>query len=70
MEISLFADNCRGQNKSRFTVEMLLLVLLQIQNIESMELFFLECGYTQNENDPIHSIIERNKKGVSIYHPY
>ena len=70
MEISLFADNCRGQNKSRFPVEMLLLVPLQIQNIESMELFFLECGYTQNENDPTHSIIERNKKGVSIYHPY
>ena len=49
---------------------MLSQVLWQFQNIESMEWFFLECGHTQNENYSIHSVIEQNKKGVSIYHPY
>ena len=71
MEISLFADNCRGQDKNRFIVEMLPLVLLQFQNSQfyGMELFILERGHTHNENDSKHSAIEQNKNGVSIYHP-
>ena len=46
------------------------MVVLQFQDIQSMKLFFLDHGHMQNENDSIHSVIERNKKGVSIYHPY
>ena len=68
LEVSLFADNYR--RSEQVTVVNVVIVVLQFQNIQSMKLFFLNCGHMQNENDSIHSVIERNKKGVSIYHPY
>ena len=70
IEISLFADSSSGQNKNRFIVQMMSIVIQKFKNIKSIHLSFLERGHTQNENDSVHSVIERSKKGVSIYHPY
>ena len=67
--ISLFADNCPGQNKNRFVIQMLSLALLKNSNLKVIQLIFLEVGHTQNENDTIHSLIEGEKKGIDIYHP-
>ena len=53
-----------------FFVEMLSQVLLQFQDIQCMELFFLNRGHTQNEDDSIYSVNEQNIKGVLIYHSY
>lgn len=38
-------------------------------NIESIEIKFLESGHTQMEVDSMHSVIEREKKGRTIYSP-
>ena len=55
------------RTKTFFLVEMSQ-VLLQFQNIQCMELFLLDRGHTQNENDSLYSVKEQNIKGVLIYH--
>ena len=49
---------------------MLSVLTINTNNLTTVELIFLEKGHTQNENDSIHSCIERAKKGINIYHPY
>ena len=70
MEMVLFADNCPGQNKNRFVTQMILLAVMKFKNIKLIQLVFLERGNTQNENDSIHSTIEKGKKGITIFHPF
>ena len=62
MELVLFADNCLGQNKNRYIIQMMSLTVRKFKNLKSIELVFLERGHTQNENDSIHSTIEKSKK--------
>ena len=62
MELVLFADNCLGQNKNRYIIQMMSLAVRKFKNLKSIELVFLERGHTQNENDSIHSTIEKSKK--------
>ena len=65
--IIFFADNCTGQNKNRFVLQML--SLFTIKTGISTHLIFLEKGHTQNCNDTMHSNIEKAKKGIEIDHP-
>lgn len=65
--IYLFADNCPGQSKNRFIIQMLTLMANK-RNI-TVNLVYLEKGHTQNINDTAHSVIDRAKSGVNIHHP-
>ena len=67
--VTLFADNCPGQNRNRYLFKMLSVAALTIGNITSIELILLEKGHTQNENDSVHSRLENAKKGRTVYHP-
>ena len=69
-EVIFFSDNCPGQNKKHFVYKMLSGSTAQMQNLDSVELIFLEKGHTQNSNDNIHSRIEQAKKGIEIHHPH
>ena len=70
MELVLFADNCPRQNKNQFIIQMMSLAVRKFKNIKSIQLVFLERGHTQNENNLIHSNIEKSKKGITIFHPF
>ena len=69
-ELVFFADNCPGQNKNRYIIQMLSLLVRIFQNIKSVTLMFLERGHTQNKNDIIHSTVEQSQKGMTINHPW
>lgn len=62
----LFADNCAGQNKNRFIIQMLTHMANKMKI--TINLVYLEKGHTQNINDAAHSVIDRAKKGVNIHH--
>ena len=66
---TLFCDNCPGQNKNRFMLQMMALTVIKTLNLHEIELIFLEKGHTQNANDTIHSVIENAKKGIEVLHP-
>lgn len=64
-----FCDNCPGQNRNRFLMKMLSIVLHNTVNTMTIELIFLTKGHTQNENDSVHSCVEAAKKGITVYAP-
>ena len=68
-QVTLIADNCGSQNKSRMTNQMLVHAFRELPNVRVINYFFLEKGHTQNANDSIHSSIEQAKRGVTINHP-
>lgn len=65
----LFSDNCGGQNRNRFVATLYWFLVGSIDAIESVTHSFLEVGHTQNENDSIHSAIERAARKAKIYTP-
>ena len=68
-QVTLIADNCGSQNKSRMTNQMLVHAFSELPNVRVINYLFLEKGHTQNANDSIHSSIEQAKRGVTINHP-
>jgi hypothetical protein len=64
--VTLYSDNCGGQNRNRFFVSMLWYSLKSMK-FSSISHKFLERGHTMNENDSVHSVIERSLKDVSVY---
>jgi len=66
--ICTFSDNCAGQNKSKYTVVTFLKALAET-NINAIEHYYLEKGHTQNENDSVHSTVERAARKIPIYTP-
>ena len=66
--VCTFSDNCAGQNKSRYTVVTFLKALAETK-IEAIEHYYLEKGHTQNENDSVHSTIERAARKIPVYTP-
>ena len=69
MELVLFAENCLGQNKNRYIIQMMSLAVRKFKKLKSVQLVFLERGHTQNNNS-IHSTIEKSKKEITIFHPF
>nr|CAI5847710.1 unnamed protein product [Callosobruchus analis] len=66
IETMVKRDNCIGQNKNKILVMMYLFATKKFQ-IEIVHRFF-EAGHSQNENDSIHALIERNKQGKISSH--
>ncbi|KAL4719252.1 hypothetical protein ACJJTC_018955 [Scirpophaga incertulas] len=66
-EVNLWSDNCGGQNRNRIVYYMYLLAA----NIFKIKIChrFLEKGYTQNEGDSVHALIEKTARGREIYSP-
>ena len=65
----LFSDNCSGQNRNRFVAALYWFIVGSNNSVESITHSFLEVGHTQNENDAIHSVIERAVRKLQIYTP-
>ena len=70
--LTMFADNCGGQNKNCFMVEMLATMVIKLNLNEIVLIYFIlkqNIHDTHNINDNVYSVIERAKKGVNIHHP-
>jgi hypothetical protein len=59
--VVLYADNCFGQNKNKY-ITSLLMYAVQVLDIPSIHLHFFVVGHSQNENDHMHSLVEKQKK--------
>lgn len=66
-EFRFFSDNCSSQNRNRFVFGLYSLSSKKF-NI-SITHTFLEKGHTQNEGDSVHAVIEKYKKGKTVYVP-
>ena len=64
--VTTYSDNCSGQNRNRHFIAMLW-YSLKLLDFDSITHKYLERGHTQNENDSVHSCIERAMKNVSLY---
>lgn len=61
LQITFYSDNCCGQQKNKFMFS-LYLYALSVLNIKSITHKYLISGHTQNENDSVHSVIEKAVK--------
>ncbi|XP_045778740.1 uncharacterized protein LOC123876489 [Maniola jurtina] len=72
LEIVFYSDNCCGQQKNQFMFSMYMYALANFR-IKSITHKFLISGHTQNENDNVHSVIEKEVrkflKSSPIYVP-
>ena len=59
--ISMYSDKCGGQNRNRGMVTMMLEAVQQTP-VKQITHRFFESGHSQNENDSVHSVIERARK--------
>lgn len=57
--VDMFCDGCAGQNKNSILPAMMLHVIENSKNIKSIRLIILVPHHSQNENDCIHSCVER-----------
>ena len=64
--VTLYSDNCGGQNRNRFFMCMLWYALTAF-TFEKVEHKFFERGHTFNENDSMHSTIETALRKLSVY---
>lgn len=61
-EVTIWSDNCAGQNKNIHIIMCYLWLLKYIPNLQVINHKYLMKGHTHMEVDGIHSIIERKKK--------
>ena len=65
-KIFFFPDNCIAQNKNRYYLTMLWYCMYRFE-LTSICHKYLEKGHTQNENDTMHSLIERASIHIEIF---
>ena len=67
--LSLFSDNCPGQNRNCIVASMLYRSLFKHENLQSIGLTFLEVGHTHMECDSMHAAIENASRHAKIFIP-
>ena len=66
----LFSGACPGQNRNWNILGLFCaFVNLEAISIKKINHFFFESGHSQNENDAVHSVIERSAKRVQVFVP-
>jgi hypothetical protein len=74
VDVIFYTDNCTGQNKNKFIINLYMYALSKLEFIQSITHKFLITGHTQNEGDSVHSMIERNvekfQKSEPIFEQY
>lgn len=62
LDVVFYTGNCCGQHKNQFMFAMYLYAVQNFNFINSITHKFLIRGYSQNEGDSAHSVIERQIK--------
>nr|XP_037875673.1 uncharacterized protein LOC119630407 [Bombyx mori] len=66
-EVTLWSDNCAGQNKNVYLMMAYFWILTQKEHLQIINHKYLLKGHTHMEVDVIHSIIEREKKKIQEF---
>ena len=69
LHLSLFANNCPGQNRICIVASMLYYSLWMHKSLQTIELNFLEAGHTHMECDSMHASIEHASRNAKIFIP-
>lgn len=67
--ISLFCDNCPGQNKNRIILTMLMYFLKNSSNLKEIMLTYLVAGHTYMPVDSVHAVIEKHISKMTVEGP-
>lgn len=67
--LSLFCDNCPGQNKNKFVLSMLHYFLKNSKSVEEITLTYLVAGHTYMPVDSVHGVIEKYISNMNIQAP-
>lgn len=67
--ITLYCDNCSGQNKNKHILAMFSVFLQKSVNIKTINLNYLMAGHTYMPADSVHSTIDSFIKNKIIYAP-
>ena len=69
-EVNFFSDACPGQNRNWNVLALFqAFVSLEAKHIKKVNHYFFESGHSQNENDSVHSVIERAVKYIEVFVP-
>ena len=61
-ELTIWSDNCSGQNRNRMLFPAYMWLVEKIPNLEIINHKYLLKGHTHMEADTVHAIIERKRK--------
>lgn len=67
--LSLYCDNCGGQNKNKYVFTMIQYFLNQSKFVEKVHLNFLIAGHTYMTADSMHAVIENYTKNIIVQAP-
>lgn len=65
MDVVLYSDKYGGQNRNHYIGTMYTYAIQHLP-LNSTTHGYLESGDSQNENDSIHAVIQRSKKGMTV----
>lgn len=65
----LYCDSCPGQNKNKIVLTCLNEILKKCNTLLSIQINYLLPGHTYMPVDSMHSIIEKNLKGIIVWAP-
>lgn len=65
--VSTFSDTCGSQNRNKNILAAMLYAVNRIDNIETIDVKFMESGHSYLEADSIHATIERHRKHKKVY---
>ena len=68
--VDMFCNDCTGQNKNSIILAMMLNVVENSTYIKRIRLVVMVPYHGQNENDTIHSCVERALKRCSYHHSW
>lgn len=67
--IASFSDTCGGQNRNRNIVAAMLYAVQMIDNLDTIDLKFMESGHSYLDADSMHARIEESRHHKRIYTP-
>jgi hypothetical protein len=68
-ELSLYCDNCGGQNKNKAMYNMIRYFLNNSNYASKINLIFLIVGHTYMPVDSMHAVIEKSLKNKLVHTP-
>jgi hypothetical protein len=68
-ELSLYCDNCGGQNKNKAMFNMIRYFLNNSNYVSKINLIFLIVGHTYMPVDSMHAVIEKSLKNKLVHAP-
>ncbi len=65
--ITSFSDTCAGQNRNRFITATMMYAVQTLNNINTIDLKYMESGHSYLEADAMHATIEAASRHLNVY---